>query len=305
MIPIFPDFKKIEINDKKIIDKFTSHFPPYNDFEFVSLWTYNIGNKNSFSILNDNLVIKIHDFITGEYFYSTIGNTKIQQTIKLLLQKSEEDGLKPQLHLIPETVVKELKGSENEFIIKEDLDSFDYILSINELADLEGSRHANKRHHISKFKRTYQAHTLQTMDLHNKNIQQEIKDLFILWEKQKGKERKETIIELTAIERLFDLISKMSIHCLGVYSQEKLVGFSTFHLVQDNYALLSFIKGDTTHRWIYEYLNHEIAKYLKTLGCVYLNYEQDLGIPTLRESKRRYHPIFYLKKYIIEEKIKC
>lgn len=301
MIPVFPHFKNLELKDWEFIKNYTKQFPPFNDFEFVSLWTYNMGGENSFSLLNDNLVIKIHDFITGKFFYSFLGSNNTHDTISKLLIKSKEDNFGTKLYLIPEINLKNSPKIENLFSIKEDRDSFDYIISVDEMANLEGSKYSNRRNHINKFKKLYPGHTIQIIDLTKKKAKQDIKELFILWETQKGKNRNETIIELTAIEKLFDLVNVMPIQCLGIYFQHKLIGFSTFHIVHDNYAILSFIKGDTSYRGIYEYLNQEIAKYLKTLGTQYLNYEQDLGIPELRKSKLLWHPVIFLKKYIIEE----
>lgn len=303
MIPTFPQFKKIELADKEFIENFTKQFPPYCDFEFIDLWTYNPENTTTVSILNNNLVVKRVDITIGGYFYSFLGTNSTKDTIAKLLQKSEKEKIVSQLKLIPEINLKSSPDLQEYFSIREDLDNFDYIFSVAEMADLEGSKYSNKRNHINKFKRLYPNHTIQTVDLTNGKTKHDIKELFFLWEKQKRKNRKETIIELNALEKLFDLINVINIYCIGVYVNDRLIGFSTYHLAQDNYAMLSFIKGDTSYRAIYEYLNHEIAKHLKTLGSMYLNYEQDLGIPSLREAKTRNHPVFFLKKYIVGEKV--
>lgn len=301
MIPVFPHFKKIELDDRKFLETFTRQFPPYNDFEFVSLWTYNSGNNNAFSTLHNNIIVKIQDFITGDFIYSFLGVNDLKDTISALLKKSKEDNCGLKLFLIPEINFKSSPNLDANFTIKEDRDSFDYIFSIREMAELVGSNYSNRRNHVSKFKKLYPDSNLQFIDLTKTKTKRSIKKLFFLWVKQKGKKRHETIIELTAIERLFDLANVMTIQCLGIYNQNRLIGFSTFHLVHDNYAILSFIKCDTSYKYIYEYLNHEIAKHLKTLGCTYLNYEQDLGIPSLRVSKMLWRPVFFLKKYTIEE----
>ncbi|OGG15734.1 hypothetical protein A3D77_01775 [Candidatus Gottesmanbacteria bacterium RIFCSPHIGHO2_02_FULL_39_11] len=300
MLPAFPNFKKIELSDRKIIEQFTQQFPPYNDFEFVSLWTYNMGEKNAFSTIYGNLVIKIHDFITGDFFYSFLGTNRIKETIAALLEKSKEDYLGDQLKLIPEVNIKSSPEVENYFSIKEDRDSFDYILSVDEIVDLKGGKYHYRRKNISRFNRHFPDHSIETLDLSKEETRQNIKELFFLWEQQKEKKRNETEIELTAIERLFDLVDVHNIMGLGIYIQNKLIGFSIYHTVQDNYAIFSFAKGDTSYKAIYEYLNHEVAKHLKTLGTVYINYEQDLGIPELREAKMSWGPVYFLKKYTIE-----
>lgn len=301
MLPVFPNFKKIELSDRENIEQLTKQFPPYNDFEFVSLWTYNIGEKNTFSTIYNNLVIKIHAFITGKYFYSFLGTNRVKETIATLLAKSKEDNLENQLRLVPEINITSSPEIENYFSIKEERDSFDYILSVDEIADLKGDKYRYRRKNINRFKRHFPDHSIKKLALTKEKTRRDIKELFFLWEKQKGKNRNETEIELTAIERLFDLSNIIDLKGFLVYVQNKIIGFSIYHVVQDHYAIFSFAKGDTSYKAIYDYLNHEAAKNLKTLGVKYINYEQDLGIPELRESKILWKPKFFLKKYTIEE----
>jgi hypothetical protein len=46
-------------------------------------------------------------------------------------------------------------------------------------------------------------------------------------------------------------------------------------------------------------LNFYVGQKLKEYNIRYWNFEQDLGIPGLRQSKRKYKPEFYLKKCIV------
>lgn len=300
MSSVFPNFKTLELGDHELIEKFVGQFPPYNDFEFISLWTYNTENKNSISFLNNNLVVRIQDCITGNFFYSFLGANKTKNTIEALLKKSKEENLETKLYLVPEASLTS-PDLYKHFSVKEDPDNFDYILSVNELADLKGKKYYDKRNLVNKFKRLYPQHSVVELDLAKEKTKQEIKEFFHLWEKQKGKKRNETQVELTAIEKLFDLINIFNVYGLGVYIQNKLVGFTTYHTVQNNFAIMSFEKGDISYEGIYSYLNHITAKHLKTLGANYINYEQDLGIPGLKKAKLLWRPVFFLKKYIIEE----
>jgi hypothetical protein len=42
MLPEFPKFKSIEISDKEDVEKITKKYPPYSDFNFVSMWSWDI-----------------------------------------------------------------------------------------------------------------------------------------------------------------------------------------------------------------------------------------------------------------------
>jgi uncharacterized protein len=301
MIPKFPKFKKLEIDDFHAIEKFTRQFPPYNDFEFASLWSYNTLGANLISLLNDNLVIKIQDFITGDFFYSFLGYNHIKDTIEILINRSKKENLGNKLFLVPEINFSQTDSLQKYFLIQEDPNSFDYILSVDEIAKLKGKKYYDKRNLVNRFEKFYKNHIVKDLDLSNKATQQEIESLFYVWEKRKGKQRSETAIELTAVKKLFELTNILKILANGVYYNNQLIGFTTYHKVHKEYAIMTFEKGDTFYEGIYAFLNHQAAKNLQKLGCIYLNYEQDLGIPGLKRAKMLWRPIFFLKKYTIEE----
>src|SRR3989344_9175835 len=97
MIPKFPQFKNLELSDKKDVEKFTSQFPPYSDFNFVSMWSWDVKGEMRLSTLNDNLVVRFTDYLTGKPFYSFLGNNKVNETAQTLINLSKKEGLKPEL----------------------------------------------------------------------------------------------------------------------------------------------------------------------------------------------------------------
>src|SRR6185436_18619332 len=110
MIPEFPEFKKLELTDKEEVEKFTSKFPPYSDFNFVSMWSWDIKGEMRLSMLNGNLVVRFTDYLTGELFYSFLGNSKVNETAEMLINFSRKEGLGAKLRLVPEDSIKGLNG---------------------------------------------------------------------------------------------------------------------------------------------------------------------------------------------------
>src|SRR6185295_11781832 len=125
MIPEFPKFKKLELEDKKEIEEFTSKFPPYSDFNFVSMWSWDIRGEMRISQLQENLVVKFTDYLTGKPFYSFLGNKNTNSTVEKLLFLSKAEKLEMVLKLVPEDSVLGL--DIKKYNIVEDRDHFDYI----------------------------------------------------------------------------------------------------------------------------------------------------------------------------------
>ena len=89
MIPKFPNFKKLELTDKKEVEKITFKFPPYSDFNFTNMWSWNLKNEMGLSILNDNLVVKFIDYVNGQPFLSFLGDNLVNETVRELIIFSE------------------------------------------------------------------------------------------------------------------------------------------------------------------------------------------------------------------------
>lgn len=299
MLPTFPESKILELDDKRIIDDFLKKFSPFTEFIFIDLWIYNPKNDTSLSILNGNLIIKRQEYTSDSYYYTFLGTNDIYETVQQIMNWNKRGKNIPLSH-IPEICIPEDR-EHTEIFIREDADNFDYILSIPELAHLKGAKYYDKRNLVNRFKKLYPEHEVKSLDLTNKDIQSELKELFLAWGKQKKKESEEIVIELEALEKIFSISSLCNIYGLGLYYNHSLIGFTTYHMLTKHYAGMSFEKGNTSFEGIYAYIKHEAAKRLYELGAKYLNYEQDLGIPGLKKAKQLWRPVFYFKKYTIEK----
>lgn len=111
MIPKFPNMKPLAIADKREVESFTEKFPPYSDFNFLSMWSWDTEGQMALSQLNDNLVVRFTDYSTGEPFYSFIGRRNIDATAGTLLETSASQGLSLSLKLVPHEVAVALTAS--------------------------------------------------------------------------------------------------------------------------------------------------------------------------------------------------
>lgn len=301
MIPKFPKFALLSIKHKEHLDNHTLPYPPYSDFNFTSLWSWTFRQGTYIAQLDGNLILKFKDYLTNEPFYTFIGTKKISKIIDILLNEAAKDGIPPILKLIPEVTVKAEPELIDRFDIQEDRDHFDYIYSIQEAIDLKGNRYGSKRNFVNRFKKLYESdHML--IDLSDPKTQKQILGLYQIWKSKSAKDPMEIKNELLAIKNLFKLAKNPSLVNIGIYIQHKLIGFSINEILSNGYAINLFEKADTDYKGVFSYLRHITAVYLSKYGGLFLNHEQDLGIPGLRKSKLSYSPKFFLKKYRITHK---
>ncbi len=293
MISDFPKFTKLDISHKKDIKQITTKFDPYSDFNFTSLFVWDTKDNTSISNLNGNLVIRMPDYISGKNIYSILGNSKIDESIHELLKTTRI------LDMVPEVVVDSI-SKKSDFNIEQNVDQFDYIYRISELARLPGGRYRGKRKRISKFLReNIDSMSLRKIRFSDKSDITIIKQLFYEWVIERERTVLETESEGLALNRMLANASELNLMGLLIYIDGLCVGYSINEILDDDYAICHFQKTKLRFEYIDIFFSSLVAKELHHYGCINTNWEQDLGIQGLRELKESYLPERYLKKYTI------
>lgn len=297
MIASFPRFSQLDIEHKSEIEKFTAKFEPYSDFNFTSLFCWNIDGTTKISKLNDNLVISLSDYLSGEKIYSILGEREIDISLTSLIE------LTGKLNLVPEAVIERMQDSLS-FKICEDRDSFDYIYNLNELAELQGQRFKKKRNKLNRFEKKLDTSNLQVRLLRSLDSAhaQELELLCKQWSKESRRGKGNFESERKAIKKMLGSFDQLDLLIVEVTLKGSLVAFSVNEVIDNNFALCHFekaIKAEEDN--IYTFLTNQTAKILRQSGCKYANWEQDLGLDGLRKSKLSFHPERYLKKYTLQK----
>jgi hypothetical protein len=302
MIFEFPSFHKISLTHRGLIESLIEKHPPFSDFTFTSLWTYNTEDHIEFSILNDNFVVKFQDYITNAPFYSFIGSKKPIHTALTLLDYSIQNGLEPILKLIPQSVIHLDPAVQHQLDVTEDLNNHDYIISAKDLALLDKVKYDKKGYLVRRFGRKYPDHVVKKLDLSDHSTQEDMKRLFHTWENVTNHNQEDTKNEFDAFSRMLTSSKILNIYGTGIYIHEKMIAFTTYEKVHQGYGMALFEKADKTYKDIYTAICFAGAKHLHELGVTHINFEQDLGIEGLRAAKSLWKPTHFLKKYIISPK---
>lgn len=299
MIPEFPQFKKLELSDKEDIEKYTSQFPPYSDFNFVSIWSWDTEGKTRISQFNNNLIIRFIDYLTNKPFYSFLGEEKENETIEELLKFLEKEDSTQILKLIPEEVGHNLLKSN--FNLTPDRDSSDYIYSVSYLSNMHNWTKHNLCKNIKNFLKLHPNHIVKHCLL-TEAPKNECIEVFKKWAKNKKTKKNSELNEYKALKRIFEL-NYDNIYAVLIYIENSLVGFTIYEVLSPYYAISHFAKSDTEYHYaISTMLNWEESKELNKKGVKYVNWEQDLGILGLRQSKEKHKPSFLFKKLIISHR---
>ncbi len=301
MLPTFPDFELLSLRHKDALQAIANKFPSYSDFNFVSLFTWDVDGKIMVSLLNNNLVVMFTDYLTHENVLSFLGDNKIDETIDKIMEYCQQKNLTLRMQYIPATVAEHVSDTVHEhYVVEEDPDNHDYILSVNDLVEFRTNKYTGKKSAHNHFVRNYgERATAKELDLDSEEVINQVRKVVLEWQKSRGKGDDETKEEFTAIRRCLDNHNELGVRAYGSYVDDELVAFTIFEIVHGQTAIIHYDKANVGFKGVFENLKHNFAKHLATIDIKYINYEQDLGIDGLRFAKSSWQPVDYLKKYVI------
>jgi hypothetical protein len=289
----FPNFSKLDLSVQAEVHAFTQQFEPYSDFNFTSLFLWNTDGGTALSFLNDNLVIRLADYTSGEQIHSLLGNTKMDETLKILLE------IAGKVSMVPEVTVNSILD-RSSFAINEDRDNFDYVYKVSDLAGLTGGQFKKKRNKVNVFVKEQTGQELQLSVDHSITLNQrkEIEELDKIWAQKTNQSMGDIGPDRIALETMLDNFEALNLVLVCLRANGILKAFSVNEVIGDGYGICHFEKSlETYHAHIATFLVKEVAIKLQEIGCKFVNWEQDLGLEGLRHSKSSYHPAKYLKKY--------
>lgn len=303
MIPQFPEFKQLERHDQQEIEWHTSHFEPYVDYNFISLWCWDTDRSCTVCRLNDNLVIRYKDWQSADrHVYSFLGTSAVINTTQTLIAFAAGQECLPVLKFIPDVVVTSDDKLRDLYSVTEDCANSDYVYSLRNLVELRGGTYQDVRRKINLFRRRYDVE-LRVMDLADARVQSMLLALRDHWAEQKQvTDDVEVRNELVAMHRFFELDLARDVVCHGVFEDDGLRAFAITERVDAQYIVLHFWKADRSYQGIYQYLVQQLAAYWLDRGATFLNLMEDGGHPNLARAKRSFRPSLLLKKHIISTK---
>lgn len=303
MIAEFPVFSKITIKDKQFLDEFNSQFSPYADWAFGTLVTWwDAFDDLELSLLNNNLIIRSSYLTMGsKKFYVLLGINNIDETIEKIFDYQRQQGISPSLYSLPQYTVDAIRHSER-YILIEDPNAAEYIVSSKMHASLEGHEMRMIRKKVSQFKRATHDDLVELTDMKLDTIHAKMRLINALHTWHDIYRNDSERLEGKIIDRVLLESEDIGLHCLALFVNKTLHGFALYKYLSDDTANISHIKVSFEFPNMFAYITHELASSLNKKGVSEMNFEQDLGIEGLRIYKTRLHPIKMLPKYNLYSK---
>src|SRR5512133_1696690 len=290
-IPVWPVSRPLDISDKPRFDSLFEQLQPRgSELTFAGLYLFRTAHEYRLSLIGDSVVVQGKGYDDRPYCLPPLGGDAIAACILLLNAGLElygaVDAFAPRLF------------RDAEYEIVEDRDSFDYLYLREELATLPGNRFHKKKNRINYFaaRHTYEVQILSSRHLCG------CLQLLDEWGRVAEVEGNRFFgLEMDATAEALAQADVLGLEGVVVEVAGDVRAFVVGERLNRETAVCHFEKSDFFMEGLSQLVNREFARLLFT-ECRYVNREQDLGEPGLRNAKLSYHPVELVKKFRVRTK---
>lgn len=289
-IPSRPASRPITLDDKPLFDRLFEQLQPrVSELAFAGLYLFRIAHGYQLSRIGESIVVSGRGYDGSRYCMPPMGGDVAAACTRIL-----ESG-------------RDIYGADESFLarylntadhqIEELRDSFDYLYLREELALLPGNRFHKKKNRINYFtaRHSYTVHVLSARS---------VPGCLALLDEWRGSVQLQASIsfemELDATAEALKEADALGLSGVVVEVDGRVRAFAVGERLNQDTAVCHFEKADPFMEGLSQLVNREFCRMLFT-DCRYINREQDLGEPGLRNAKLSYHPVELVKKYMVRK----
>ncbi len=228
-----------------------------------------------------------------------IGTGDRRAIVEAVIQDAQARGIPCRFTSLTRPETEELESwFPGRFLFRPDRDGFDYVYAIDDLADLKGRKFQKKRNHVHKFQATHPDCLSVPLEKENLPQGQEMVDE---WFRQRLEEdpHGDYLLERLALGRAFRHFEALGMEGLMLVENGQVLAVTMASRLSENTMDVHFEKAREDVDGAYAAVNCEFARHLrmKYPQIAFLNREDDLGLPGLRQAKLSYQPHHMEEKY--------
>lgn len=254
---------------------------PLSEYNFPNLYLFRKTHDYCFCEISAGLEAIIGTSYHGHRFLMPLQHPKNWGRILSAARESHIDYIYP----VSEGWWKEVERSG--LSLNSSDESCDYLYDADLIRTYRGRHYDGHRNLVRNL---FSNHTVRS-ELLTQSNEQDAVHVITAWAERKNGSRLEVEACQEAVRMMSVLKLQGWIHYVDEVPSGMLIGS---HLNHDTY-LIHFVKEFPVYRGLYQFMFQYCAKEI-SFQFTRLNFEQDLGIASLRQSKLSYHPIALLKK---------
>ena len=265
------------------------------EYSFANLYLW---GRQEAAFFPEGIAFFSHFYGKSVYPYP-IGTGDRRAVLEAVLEDAKIRGIPCRITSMTQAETQELESwFPGRFLFRPDRDGFDYVYAIDDLADLKGRKFQKKRNHVHKFQATHP--DCLSVPLEKENLPQ-AQEMVAQWFRQRLAEdpHGDYLLEQIALSRAFRHFEALGMEGLMLVENGQVLAVTLASRLSESTMDVHFEKAREDVDGAYAAVNCEFARYLrlKHPELAFLNREDDLGLPGLRQAKLSYQPHHMEEKY--------
>lgn len=286
-------FKRPELEDRELVTRyFRMNRNRSCEYTFANLYLWSRYYKVKFAVVEDMLVFQYTE--TGSFTFPQGDLANLKKVLDILEEWSRDHGREFHLTNVNPEQFSHLEAVyPGRYTIEYYRDSADYVYETEKLISLSGKKYHGKKNHINKFNRLYPDWTYEKIT--DENVE-ECFQMALNWRRENGcDEDVDKNAEMCVTLNSLRLMKELELSGGLIRVDGRVVAFSIGEPVCDDTMVVHIEKAYADVQGAYtiinqQFLTHEASQYQ------YVNREEDMGDPGLRQAKESYRPVFLVEK---------
>ena len=292
MIP----FHRACLDDKAAYESILMTCPEQGcEYSFANLFLW---GRQEIAFLHGCVAFFSHFFGRTVYPYP-IGDGDKRAVLERILADAKERGIPCRITGMTEANRQELEALfPDRFSIRPARDSFDYVYTVDALADLKGKKLQKKRNHFNRFQANHPDYRVEPIGCGNvARVQHMVNNWYV--SRRKADPDGDYLLESLAMARAFRHFDELNLEGLVLLDGDEVLAVTMASRMSPDTFDIHFEKAREDADGAYPAINCEFARYLrlKYPELQYLNREDDMGLEGLRKAKLSYYPDHMVEKY--------
>ena len=283
------DFRKITPQDRESYQQLQFSAGERGcEFSFSNLYLW---GRQRIAFLHDHAVL-FSQFDRRTVYPFPVGSGDKRAVVQAIMDDAHERGIPCRITGLTEGDMQLLQELfPDRFYYHCDRDAYDYVYCVEDLAELKGRKYQKKRNHYNRFRANFPGYTVRPLD---EQLLPKVRAMVDGWYETRLAQdpTADFLMERRALDKALRDYALLDMDSLVLLDGDEVLAFTMGSRLSPETMDIHFEKAREDVDGAYTAINCEFARYLreKYPSLLYLNREEDMGIPGLRKAKESYLP---------------
>ncbi len=283
------DFRRLTLDDRPALEQILQKVPERGcEYSFANLYLW---GRQQVAFVGEDLVF-FSQFDRKSVYLFPVGTGDRKQTLDAVIHDAAARGIPCRLTCLTQddcALVEQMYPGRVQTHI--DRNSFDYVYSMESLAELSGRKYQRKRNHVNRF---FQEHPhAEITPITQQNIEN-VRQMVNLWYDQRLQDdpTQDFCMERIALGKALRDYDRLGMTGVILEEDGKTLAMTMASRLNEDTFDIHFEKALERSDGVYGAINREFARYLRRQypQIRWLNREDDMGLEGLRKAKMSYCP---------------